>query len=62
MEAVHPIGRVRALYDFSASSDGELSISAGKEMMLLENDGSGWIYVELNGSKGFVPLSYVETM
>ena len=62
MEAVHPIGRVRALYDFAASSEGELSIKSGKEMMLLENDGSGWIYIELNGAKGFVPLSYVETI
>ena len=62
MEAVHPIGRVRALYEFAASSEGELSITAGKEMILLENDGSGWIYVELNGNKGFVPLSYVETI
>ena len=62
MEATHPIGRVRALYEFAASSEGELSIAVGKEMTLLENDGSGWIYVELNGAKGFVPLSYVETM
>ncbi|KAI6661221.1 Formin-binding protein 1-like isoform X3 [Oopsacas minuta] len=62
IEATHPIGRVRALYEFTSSSDGELSIIAGKEMLLLENDGSGWIYVDFNGKKGFVPLSYVETI
>ena len=62
IEAVHPIGRVRALYEFAASSEGELSIASGQELALLENDGSGWIYVEFKGAKGFVPLSYVETL
>lgn len=54
-----PIGK--ALYDYSAAGDDEISISLGDLMDVLElDDGSGWTSVQLNGSKGLVPTSYLE--
>ncbi|KII86660.1 hypothetical protein PLICRDRAFT_55576 [Plicaturopsis crispa FD-325 SS-3] len=52
----------RMLFDFSATSPFELSISEGTAVSVLEeDDGSGWVKVaDGRGGKGLVPASYVE--
>ncbi|KIJ17907.1 hypothetical protein PAXINDRAFT_98083 [Paxillus involutus ATCC 200175] len=57
-----PSGRV--VFDFSASSAFELSVSEGMLVHVLEeDDGSGWVKVTDNhGGKGLVPASYLEML
>lgn len=52
---------VRALYDYNAVSDFEISIKKGDIIKLIKNDqGDGWNEGELNGIIGQFPASYVE--
>ncbi|KAH7926483.1 hypothetical protein BV22DRAFT_1104300 [Leucogyrophana mollusca] len=61
VEGADPLARV--IFDFSASSPFELSVSEGISVHVLEeDDGSGWVKVaDEFGGKGLVPASYIET-
>ncbi|KAI6784099.1 uncharacterized protein J7T54_004645 [Emericellopsis cladophorae] len=51
----------KMLYGFDASGDGELSVSEGSPVtMVEEDDGSGWVKVRCNGKEGLVPASYAD--
>ncbi|KAF4459429.1 BZZ1-Myo3 5p-Bee1p-Vrp1p actin assembly complex component [Fusarium albosuccineum] len=51
----------KMLYAFEASSDGELTVQDGRDVVLLEpDDGSGWVKVRAGYKEGLVPASYVE--
>jgi SH3 domain len=50
---------VRAMYDFSGSSD-ELSFKAGDEIVLLHEVVDGWWRGELYGANGLFPITYTE--
>jgi len=52
--------KARALFDYEAANDTELSFKAGDILSVTEQDTSGWWYAELNGKQGFVPNNYVE--
>jgi len=53
--------RHKALFEYSAVNDGELSLKEGQFVMITEKDPSGWWYaVAEDGKEGFVPSSYVE--
>jgi hypothetical protein len=52
---------VRALYDFSGSSD-ELSFKAGDEILVVNEVLEGWWMGELGGTKGLFPTSYAEVI
>ncbi|EIW81337.1 hypothetical protein CONPUDRAFT_82321 [Coniophora puteana RWD-64-598 SS2] len=54
----------RMLFDFSASSPFELSVTDGAIVHVLEeDDGSGWVKVaDQTGGKGLVPASYLESL
>lgn len=54
------VSYVTALYDYSAQDDSELSISAGDQIVVIEEDRDGWTEGELNGSRGAFPSSYVQ--
>ena len=42
-------------------NEGELTISAGEELILVEeDDGSGWSCVSRGDEQGFVPTSYIQ--
>ena len=43
-------------------SDGELTVSAGEELVIIEDDGSGWTLVARGAEEGYVPTSYVEKL
>jgi hypothetical protein len=50
---------VRALYDFSGSTD-ELSFKSGNEIIVLNEVLDDWWMGELDGQKGLFPMSYTE--
>lgn len=51
----------KALYDYAAQGDDEVSMQLGDMLVVLElDDGSGWTSVQLNGAQGLVPTSYLE--
>ncbi|KAI9462227.1 hypothetical protein HD554DRAFT_2206560 [Boletus coccyginus] len=59
----HGYTSARVVFDFSASSPFELSVSEGTIVHVVEeDDGSGWAKVaDDRGGKGLVPASYLET-
>ncbi|KAI4863053.1 FCH-domain-containing protein [Hypoxylon rubiginosum] len=51
----------KMLYTFDANGDGEVSITEGREVNVLEpDDGTGWIRVRAGYKEGLVPASYIE--
>ncbi|KAF8957660.1 hypothetical protein BDZ97DRAFT_1845342 [Flammula alnicola] len=52
---------VRALYDFSGSSD-ELSFKAGSDIVVVHEVLDDWWMGELNGQRGLFPTSYTEVI
>ncbi|KAI0811984.1 hypothetical protein GGR55DRAFT_605724 [Xylaria sp. FL0064] len=52
---------VIALYDYTAQSDTEHSMTEGERFVLIKDDpGDGWVEVEKGGSTRSVPASYVQ--
>lgn len=52
---------VRALYDYDAGSELELTIREGDVLVVVgEDKGDGWTEVEMKGQVGSVPSNYVE--
>ncbi|XP_056379989.1 GRB2-related adapter protein 2 [Hyla sarda] len=49
----------RALYDFNASGEDELSFKKGDMLKILGTD-DNWFKAELRGNEGFVPKNYVD--
>ncbi|KAG0296963.1 hypothetical protein BGZ96_007999 [Linnemannia gamsii] len=54
--------QAHVIYDYDASSPGELTVRVGDVVTILEgdDDGSGWVTGQVNGSSGLIPLSYIE--
>lgn len=57
-----PIGQCKALYDFDGGSEGAVSMQAGEQLSLMDEDqGDGWVRVQrANGDVGYVPASYIQ--
>jgi hypothetical protein len=54
---------VEALYEYSAQSDAEFSMSEGDRFVLVKEDqGDGWAEVERGGVVRSVPASYVQVV
>lgn len=54
---------VEALYDYTAQSDIEHSMSEGERFVLVKEDpGDGWVEVEKAGVTASVPASYVQAV
>ena len=52
---------VEAMYDYTAQSDAEWSMSEGDRFVLVTKDqGDGWAEVEKNGQTKSVPANYVQ--
>ncbi|XP_068729392.1 formin-binding protein 1-like [Montipora capricornis] len=54
----------KVIYDFQASNDGELTVSEGEVLFVLEqdHDNSGWTKVLKDEDEGYVPSSYIELL
>ncbi|KAI1177155.1 hypothetical protein F4777DRAFT_217145 [Nemania sp. FL0916] len=51
----------KMLYTFDAGGDGELSVTEGQEVTILDpDDGSGWVKVRAGYKEGIVPGTYLE--
>ncbi|KAG9103459.1 class II myosin [Ceratobasidium sp. 370] len=50
---------VKVLYDF-AGQPGEMSLSKGEMLELVEKDKDGWTLVKKNGADGWAPSNYLE--
>ena len=44
------------------NSEGELTVSAGEELVIVEDDGGGWTLVARGTEEGYVPTTYVEKL
>lgn len=54
---------VEALYDYTAQSDAEHSMTEGERFVLVKEDpGDGWAEVEKAGVTASVPASYIQTV
>ena len=54
---------VKALYDYTAEADSELSIREGETLVITEKHASGWWFAtNINGQSGFVPENFVEAL
>lgn len=54
--------KVRAMFDYAAADDTELSFKADDFINVVKNDGSipDWLTGELNGKVGLFPANYIE--
>lgn len=54
---------VEALYEYTAASDAEHSMSEGERFVLIKDDpGDGWAEVERGGVIKSVPANYVQAV
>ncbi|XP_056264861.1 growth factor receptor-bound protein 2a [Pseudoliparis swirei] len=51
--------QVKALFDFTAKEDGELSFKRGDIVQVLDQSGAGWWKGTCNGKTGMFPNNYV---
>jgi hypothetical protein len=49
----------RALYDFRAREDDELSVKKGNQFVVLDKFDDGWWLVDCNHHQGLVPSNYI---
>ncbi|KAA6400775.1 MAG: hypothetical protein EZS28_003693 [Streblomastix strix] len=62
------VKKVKVLYDYTASSDIELSVKKGETLLLIENSSSnsqGWVYCQRKGKgskeeAGYVPAEFIK--
>ena len=52
--------QARALYDYDAANDDELTFKEGDVITILQKDQAGWWEGEINGRKGWVPANYIK--
>lgn len=54
--------RGRMLYAFSGTGPGEISVTEGQEVTIIESDDGGWTKVRHRSEEGLVPTSYMEIL
>ncbi|RKP38944.1 hypothetical protein BJ085DRAFT_38086 [Dimargaris cristalligena] len=60
IERVQPLNAAKALYDYAATGEEELTIQEDDRLEVLSDDDPDWTIVRKNGQAGFVPSSYIE--
>lgn len=60
---LQPVDVVKVVHSFAATDESELSIETGNILIIYKKDDSGWWFAkDENGSEGFVPHNYVESV
>jgi len=60
---VPAVKKARALYDFKAQEQGELSFANGEELVITQDIGGGWLKAKNQyGIEGLIPGNYVQTL
>ncbi|CAE6520735.1 unnamed protein product [Rhizoctonia solani] len=62
VEEAKPIASAKALYDYTANGDGELTIAEDEQLLVFDQEAE-WILVKSTrpgGSAGYVPATYIE--
>jgi len=54
--------QAKALYDYDATTNDELTFREGDILTILQKDPAGWWEGELNGQKGWIPANYVQEL
>ncbi|XP_017316570.1 SH3 domain-containing protein 19 [Ictalurus punctatus] len=57
----YAVERVKALYDFTAETDKDLSFLRGDVIEVIEHTDEEWSYGRLNGKEGLFPISFTQT-
>ncbi|KAI1085058.1 FCH-domain-containing protein [Whalleya microplaca] len=56
-----PDKKGKMLYSFEANGDGEISVTEGRDVTVLEpDDGTGWVKIRAGYKEGIVPATYIE--
>eukprot|EP00003_Mantamonas_plastica_P028594 TRINITY_DN656_c0_g2_i1.p1 TRINITY_DN656_c0_g2~~TRINITY_DN656_c0_g2_i1.p1 ORF type:complete len:739 (-),score=238.58 TRINITY_DN656_c0_g2_i1:11-2227(-) len=53
------VNTAKALYAYSAQSQGELSLTPGDQLVVKSRGNDGWALVSSNGREGYVPANYI---
>jgi hypothetical protein len=60
IQEAEPIGKARALYEYTRQTEEELSFSDGAILDVFDASEQDWTLVGLNGDFGFVPANYID--
>ncbi|SPQ19329.1 173880a0-be7b-4234-b324-d802638cd4b4 [Thermothielavioides terrestris] len=60
VEEAQPIGKARALYEYTRQTDEELSFPEDAQLTVFDTSDPDWILVGHDGDYGFVPANYIE--
>lgn len=54
--------RCSVLYDFSGTNEGEMSVYAGEELLIVDDDDGGWTRVIRGDEEGYIPTAYINKL
>ncbi|KAK5654943.1 hypothetical protein OQA88_6700 [Cercophora sp. LCS_1] len=60
IEEAQPLGKARALYEYTRQTDEELSFPEDAQLSVFDTSDPDWILVGYDGDYGFVPANYIE--
>ncbi len=58
--ATTALRKAKAIYDYEATEDNELSFKEGDIISIISEEMAGWCVGELNGRKGMFPVNFVQ--
>lgn len=59
-DTMAPALKARVLFDYEPLEDGQLALTEGEIIQVVQRDANGWWVGKSGGNQGFFPESYVE--